>query len=244
MNNPLADVIRPEDRVLDWESHHDPRSRNFPMRALMGEAIEKQRVLWHGGPVLDQSREGACVGFGWTGELLARPRTQVGVSTILANAHAVRTYKAAQKLDEWGGENYSGTSVLAGAKAVERSGMMKGYRWCFGIDDVRDTLITNGPVVIGINWYESMYYTDENGFVGVAGELVGGHCLLLTGYDPAYPDPEDHRVTHEMYRWRNSWGKSYGTGGNAWISAADLKRLLSEDGEDCVAGERLSVKII
>lgn len=237
--------IKPQDRVLDWKPNHDPRSRGYGIRRLIGEqvTVEKVRRLWHAGPVLDQGAEGACVGFGWTGELLARPRTQVGVSTLLANAHAIRLYNRAKQIDEWAGENYSGTSVIAGAKAVEETRMMEGYNWCFGLDDVRDALITSGPVVLGINWYESMYETDENGVVVVDGPLVGGHCLLLTGYDPAWPDPEDDQKTHEMYRWRNSWGKSYGLGGNGWISAFDLAALLAQQGEACVAGKRLKVAI-
>jgi hypothetical protein len=239
----MNEVIPNEERVLDWAPRHDPKSRNFPMRAVMGESVPKVRRLWHAGPVLDQGREGACVGFGWTGELLARPRTQVGVSTLQAQAHALKVYRRARQIDEWEGENYDGTSVLAGAKTIEEQGMMQGYRWCFGIDDVRDALITSGPVVLGINWYEGMYETDENGIVQVDGLWVGGHCILLTGYDPAFPDPDDDDLTHEMFRWRNSWGKSYGLGGNAWISAKNLSRLLSEQGEACVAGNRLSVKI-
>lgn len=232
-----------EDRLFDWAPNHDPRSRNFSIRSVIGDRVEKVRRLWHAGAVLDQGSEGACVGFGWTGDLLARPHSQVGVSTVRGNSHAITTYRRAQQIDEWSGENYSGTSVLAGAKAVEESGMIKGYRWCFGIDDVRDTLITTGPVVLGVPWYQSMYSTDIDGLVRLGGPLVGGHCILLTGYDPAYPDQVNKGLTREMFRWRNSWGKSYGRGGNAWISAFDLTTLLAERGEACVAGERLKVRI-
>jgi C1A family cysteine protease len=232
----------PRDRILDWAPNFDERSRAYPIRAILDEHTPPFRRIWHGGPVLDQGAEGACVGFGWTGELLARPNTQVGVTTVEANAFARQTYKQAQLLDEWAGEDYEGTSVLAGAKVVQRAGMMSGYRWCFSVADVRDAVIEHGPVVIGVNWYYDMYWTDEDHYVHVGGSLVGGHCLVVLGFDPEREDPITGMPT-PTFRWRNSWGKSYGDEGNAWIRQDDLARLLDEDGEACVPEGRGPVDV-
>lgn len=226
--------------ILDWKSSHDPKSRSYPIRAVMGDRVEPRERRWKPGAVLDQGREGACVGFGWTGELLASPRRpESKVSAATGNLFALDLYHRAQVLDEWPGEAYSGTSVLAGAKALVEKGMIESYRWAFGIDDVRDAIITEGPVVIGIPWYESMYETTANGLVVVDGDQVGGHCILLTGYHPAHPAFGDR----PMYRWRNSWGAGYGIKGTAWIDADVLARLLADDGEACVPMGRRTVSL-
>jgi hypothetical protein len=63
---------------------------------------------------LDQGKEGACVGFAWSHELAAYP-VRVEVDDEFARS---KIYAEAQKIDEWPGEAYHGTSVLAGAKVV------------------------------------------------------------------------------------------------------------------------------
>jgi hypothetical protein len=144
---------------------------------------------------------------------------------------ALSVYRRAKRVDQWPGEAYSGTSVLAGAKVMARDGLISSYRWCFGPDDLRDSVVAEGPVVLGVPWYEGMYSAPADGLVSVSGARVGGHCILLTGYDPALR-VGDTEV--EGFRWRNSWGASYGDGGSAWISAAVLDALLADGGEACV----------
>lgn len=90
----------------------DERSRAFPIRTLT-EAVEPKQKYWRCDARLDQGREGACVGFAWGHELNAEPRRW-----WTTDQHARVIYRRAQQLDQWPGENYEGTSVLAGAKAV------------------------------------------------------------------------------------------------------------------------------
>jgi len=217
--------------ILDWRSQHDPKSREFPMRALIRTTVTPRPRHWKAGAVLDQGSEGACVGFGWTGELLASPRrAPAKVGRERGSAFALDVYRRAQQIDEWPGEGYSGTSVLAGAKVIQERGFIDSYRWCFGLSDVRDAIIVEGPVVLGIPWYESMYDTDAGYEVIVDGEQVGGHCILATGYHPEHPEFDGR----EMYRLRNSWGPTWGHEGNGWIDAGDLSDLLADGGEACV----------
>jgi len=192
--------------------------------------------MWNPGPVLDQGREGACVGFGWAAELQASPVPVKNVS----NATARQLYLEAKKVDEWEGENYEGTSVLAGAKVVKSKGFIGSYRWCFGVNEVRDSVLTLGPVVIGINWYQNMYRARPSGLVEVGGALVGGHCILLTGYHPRMRiKGEGWWKRYDVFRWRNSWGPSYGNNGTAYIKTGDLADLLGQDGEACVPVQRM-----
>ena len=201
---------------FDWKPRHDPRSRQYAIRDKIDKVTSTARQ-WKAGPVLDQGSEGACVGFGWSGELGCEPERYV-----VSDASAFELYHEAQKLDQWPGEDYEGTSVLAGAKALKRRGQLLEYRWAFGIDDVRDAILTHGPVVLGIPWYDGMYDA-PGGRVTVSGSVVGGHCILATGYRDGY------------FMLRNSWGPSWGVSGDAEITDHDLGYLLAQDGEACVA---------
>lgn len=219
------------ERILDWRPRHDPRSRNFGIAEKVAE-VEKKPVLWTPGTVLDQGQEGACVGFGWTAELLAMPEN-FDVDADTGDKFALSIYKQAQREDDEPGENYSGTSVLAGAKVLHERGYMDSYRWAFSVEEVRDAVISEGPVVIGIPWYDSMYETDAWGLVKVGGKIVGGHCITLIGYDPAM-EIFGQEGPQEVFIWRNSWGTSYGKDGNGYIKLEDLRELLADSGEACV----------
>jgi hypothetical protein len=208
------------DRRLDRIPQWDERSKQFPIRALIGDVPLKSKK-WTCLPRLDQGQEGACVGFGWSHELAADP-----VRVKVTDTTAMTLYRRAQQLDEWPGEAYNGTSVLAGAKAVQEQGHMAEYRWAFGVDDVLATLSAHGPVVIGVDWMAGMMNTDANGYIVPTGEVVGGHCTLLRG------------LIRERGRWvtvgRQSWGRTWGVGGDFKLAAADLDVLLKNAGEAVV----------
>lgn len=216
---PLRGGAETLDPRLDRVVHFDERSRDFPIRELIDDT--QPRTRWWGGTVkLDQGKEGACVGFAWSHELDMTPIAVPGIDDPFAQ----RIYKRAQQLDEWVGEDYSGTSVLAGAKAVGELGYLDEYRWAFGIDDVILTISHHGPVVLGVNWYYDMYFPDPNVYIRPSGRLVGGHAILAAAYD------------HESREvWLvNSWGNDWGWHGLCRIRVEDLTRLLQEDGEACV----------
>jgi hypothetical protein len=194
------------------------------------EAAPTERE-WTEGPILDQGREGACVGFGWIAELLSEPIVPDPMPiTASAESEALTIYHIAQTIDDFPGENYSGTSVLAGAKVMQQKGYIGEYRWCFSVDDLRDTVLKYGPVVLGVPWYSGMYEA-PNGLVQISGELVGGHCLTVTGYRPNFTL---NGQTADFFRWRNSWGPDYGINGSAYITTQDMDRLIHEGGEMCV----------
>src|SRR3954466_15131758 len=212
------------DKRLDRIPQFDERSRRFAIRDLIGDVPLKPK-RWTCLPRLDQGREGACVGFGWSAELAADP-----VRVKVTDATALALYHRAQQLDEWPGEQYEGTSVLAGAKAVQEQGHMAEYRWAFGVQDVLATLSAHGPVVIGVDWTRGMMDTDANGYIVPTGEVVGGHCTLLRG------------LIRERGRWvcvgRQSWGLDWGLRGDFKLAADDLAVLLSNAGDACVPVRR------
>jgi hypothetical protein len=205
------------DPRLDRREQFDERSRAFPIRALV--PTKPRSYTWRCCVTLDQGREGACVGFAWAHEVSARP-----LELRQETSDALWFYREAQKVDEWPGENYSGTSVLAGAKVVQREGFLTEYRWAFGLQDLVLALGYKGPAVLGIPWYEGMYEPDPKGIIRPTGRVAGGHAILANGVN----------VKRELVRLHNSWGPDYGLGGSAFISFGDLERLLHEDGEACI----------
>lgn len=222
---------------LDWRSRHDERSRNY--RAVKRlEITSRTRVLWRPGLVnLDQGQEGACVGFGWANEAFASP-VRVKPPTD-PNAFARVIYRAAQKIDEWPGEDYEGSSVLAGAKVMQARGFLNRYEWCFSVAEVIAVLLHRGPVVLGVPWFESMYVPDITNRIRVYGAEVGGHCILANGYHPVWPNKSPSAGAGvPMIHLQNSWGLDWGVSGGAWISPDDLAILLADDGEACVPASR------
>lgn len=205
------------ERTLDWRPNWDERNNLFTVEAMdcfdngkYEPAVRREKKVW-----LDQGQEGACTGFGTAHVLASEPLERPDMSNELARA----IYLEAQKQDEWAGENYSGSSVNGAMKAAMLKGYISEYRWCKTLLEVRHALSYHGGVVIGVNWYESMFQPDSNGYVHVAGAVRGGHALMLAGYEG------------DVFFLENSWGQNWGLVGGCMISAADLERLLNERGE-------------
>lgn len=210
----MSDVPRTLDRLVEF----DERSRAYPIRALVPAGFRS--YTWRANAYLNQGREGACVGFAWSHELAARPWPVKGITDETARV----IYREARKVDQWPGEDYPGTSVIAGAKVAQSQGYITEYRWAFGLDDLRRAIGYKGPAVLGLNWYEGMSAPDADGYIRPTGSVAGGHAIL------AYSVSE----TGHFVRLHNSWGASWGQNGACRISFDDLDRLLHEQGEACV----------
>jgi hypothetical protein len=230
-------------RVVDRVPQFDDRSRNFS--AVEGITDSPFRsYTWSCDVYNDQGSEGACVGFAWSHELSARPKV------IRRDASfALAVYNRAKQIDPWEGEDYSGTSVLAGIKAVQEyknsrgKSLIEEYRWAFGIEDVLRVLGYKGPVVLGINWHYDMYFPNEKGFIFHTGEMVGGHAIMANGVKIVAKQPDevygvaswDNVDQDKSYvRLHNSWGTGYGKGGDAFMTVRDLGALLRNNGEACI----------
>lgn len=221
---------------------YDERNRGYGVRELLAP-VERKPTFWAmpDGPFpLDQFREGSCSGHGMAHELAAGPVTFPNIT----NEYALARYRRNQEEDRRMGHNFSsGATVLATMKAAKADNLITGYRWCFGVDDVVDTLISTGPVCLGIPWRDKMYRTDDAGLVDIGGREVGGHFIDLLAYDV-------HPVWGEVVGWLNSWGFSYGVAeprlnvhkGVGWLTLADLGSLLKADGEAVVPSDYFAGK--
>lgn len=196
---------------------------SWHIRAL-GLSETPRSYTWSVAQHLDQGQDGACVGFGFTHLEMARPKPHKG----LTYDDAMSLYHRAQQLDEYPGENYSGTSVNAGGLASREKGWLMQFRWATSVDDIVSAIGHHGPVVMGTNWYAGMMDIDSNGFLHPTGTLEGGHCWLIKGVS----------VKKRYFRAHQSWGTSWGLNGDFLISWDDLGTLLADSGEAVVSVQK------
>ncbi len=175
--------------------------------------------------VLDQGPYPHCVGYAWKQWLASAPLMS------RSGPAAPDIYREAQKVDEWPGEGYDGTSVRAGAKVLQALGHIKEYRWAFDAGDVRQWLLSGGgTVVLGTTWYSDMSRLDQHFFAHPTGRVQGGHAYLLVGYND----------THGVFTCLNSWGRGWGRGGRFHILGEDMQKLLDDWGEACCGTEQVT----
>lgn len=198
----------------------DARSRKF---RIQRKATRRTSRYWQDtAAFLDQGATSQCVGYTAAHYLLNSPFVQyVDPSGI---------YEYAKFLDEWSGESYEGTSVLAGMKALHHLGFIAEYRWTTSLDDAVNCVLEQGPVAIGVDWYAGMMDVDRSGFIRRSGESMGGHATLINGVD----------TKSQKFRIKQSWGTAWGVNGRCWLSFADAAKLFKAHGEVCLAVERVA----
>lgn len=216
---PMGPGVIATDPRLGRVARFDERSRQFPARALLTDLARPRSYTWRLNEHLDQGQTPMCVGFSIAHEIAARP-----VVAPTDEIVAAKLYKLAQRYDEWPGENYDGSSVLGGMKGATELGYYREYRWAFDFSEAILALGHHGPLVLGINWYDSMFDPDLEGRLHVFGGIAGGHAILANSID----------IRNERIWLANSWGVGWGIGGRAWLSFDDFDRLRLEDGEVCV----------
>lgn len=206
----------------------DIRDKNFLIKEAVKVAPSKYTSRywppseeWWG----DQGETSRCVGYSWAHWIQDGPVTHVGAAPIV---DPTQLYINAQKIDEWPGENYDGTSVRAGVKVLQAQGYVNSYYWAYDIDTLVYALLELGPVVVGTYWYNNMFYPAQNGMIRIGGGVAGGHAYMINGVN----------TTKKLFRIKNSWGKDWGKYGHAYITFADMARLIAQQGEVCLATEQ------
>jgi hypothetical protein len=209
----------------------DPRDQQFPLRAVVAPAQTVADIKIKYWPGLDywgnQGQVSACCGYSAVHLLHSSPityRKQIPVYD------PVSLYREAQKVDEWPGEDYEGTSVRAVMKVLQDAGFIESYHWAVSLLALR-TAVKSSPVVVGTNWYEDMFFPDKKGKIKIGGSIAGGHAYLIDGINE----------NTETFRIKNSWGRSWGRRGYAYISFENMQQLMSEEGEICLAIEKKKV---
>lgn len=219
----------------------DDRDRDYLMRRMLPDARRltlATRKTWGISPkALDQGRTGTCVGHAWRNFLRCAP-----VRLNKSGPSEFDIYRSAVAQDPFPGNDDEsnlpdghagldyGTTVRAGAEAVTSFGHLKSYVWAFALQPVVEWVLTEGPVVLGTNWYSSFQQPDAAGIVRIrpSASVVGGHAYLLRGVD----------TRRALARCSNSWGDAWGVSGEFLLPFRDLERLIHEDGEACSAVQK------
>lgn len=215
--------------------NHDPQNRLFraldrPPAPVPGHI---PGASWYRVDIWDQGQTSSCtthaaVGVcrtapnlqhGWTGKGSAWPFYDTpGERFVL--------YQFSKTVDPWDGVDYDGTSTDAPYRVLRDRGQIPGWRWLFGVDEVKEWLINYGPLSVGTDWHESMFDPDSKGFLTVSGPMVGGHAYEIVAYNKA----------KNAFRVVNSWGRNWGQGGRAWLRYNDLDALLKAGGDAVTVG--------
>jgi hypothetical protein len=209
----------------------DERDALFPVSAVLPDPnpFITEKYWWDGGWWGNQGSLTECVAFSWMHWLEDGPVVQDGIQGRTSKPLFKTTdfYRACQDRDPWPGHNYPGTSVRTGAQVLQELGIVKEYRWANNSEEIAQTLLNLGPVVVGTGWTRDMATPDHNGLIRSTGTSMGGHAYLLNGVD----------YTKKLFRIKNSWGKEWGKDGHAFISFEDFDGLLVHGGDACVAFE-------
>lgn len=219
-------VIPTLDPRLGRHVDHDPRSRWFlyPTAGVQLRSVEHTRFI----PILDQGQVGSCTGNAGVGALGTDPLF-TGVHALPGRAAysldedgAVALYSDAELIDGDGPypPRDNGSSGLSIAKALLAAGMIPGYQHTFSLQDALLAL-TETPILIGSEWYDSMFTPDSDGRVRLGGKLVGGHEYVARQLD----------VATERVWCDNSWGLSFGQAGRFYLTFTDLGVLLDRQGD-------------
>lgn len=232
----ITDQI-PERHSLGRIYAPDPRDRRFTLDATRLKAIPKalepgvkRRTLpWKRGPVLDQGQSSECTVFAAAGFLQCAPRLHakgLGWNRL----QFTDFYHAAQRIDEWPGEGYDGTSERAVQKILQDAGFISEYLWIADEDIAREYLLTRGPLLLGSDWFDSMFTPSAKGaYVEPAGSLAGGHETVVRWYyGPS------HRKYPDTYELINSWGQ-WGDAGLFRLKADAFRYLFLQLNGDLVS---------
>ena len=192
-------------------------SRDFKLAIYVAEPTVTER-FWAVGPTLNQGSTPHCVGFAGADWGNCLP---VDDEWDDSQGHAL--YYAVKVLEGEPGEE-NGAWVRDLAKVLKNEGRIGTY--AFGnLATARAFVLTQGPVVLGIRWYEDMDRPDSEGRVRPTGDLRGGHAVLLYGADPDYA------------YLQNSWGDGWGDHGCCRIGWRDLALCMDGNGEAMAAVE-------
>jgi len=195
-------------------------------------------------PVRDQGDEGTCVGFATTVGMKEYQEKIDYEKLILLSPRFL--YNECKKLD--GMPDAEGTSIRVAMKVLKKIGVCRENFWPYkphqndkpksgakedakkfriltyarilNLDELRHTLATKGPCVIGVYVFSGMMET-KTGKVPMPkkGErTLGGHAICPVGYDDKA----------RMIKFKNSWSEKWGDKGYGYLPYNYIEKYMMD----------------
>ena len=195
-------------------------------------------------PVRDQGDEGTCVGFSvvvgmkeyqervdWKKLRILSPRFLYNECKKIDGAHdsegtqiriAMKTLKNIGVCQEqyWPYVPHQSNKAKAGAVGDAAKNKELSYARILNLYELKLTLATKGPCVIGIQVFSGMMET-KTGIVPMPkrGEKVlGGHAICLVGYNEKT----------KLIKFKNSWSKAWGEKGYGYLPYGYINKYMMD----------------
>lgn len=217
--------------------HVDPKNFDYLIKPSLSPRALVHRVArtlgiqrprhWHQWAHYFQGDTPRCTAYGSKTWLAADPLH--ATVAWLRNLDADSWYADNVAEDRKHGRVFSeGATTLAAMEVGKRRGYWDRYEWSYDFDVIRNTVHDQQPVIVGTNWYASMWDRDAEGICGRPSPTEqpdGGHLFCLNGYDPK----------RDLFRNPETWND-----GDYLIPGELMRRLISEDGE-CVLPHKIKI---
>jgi hypothetical protein len=207
--------------------HWDPQNEQYELKTPIGARARSvtARTLglarprsWKQWLYFDQGEEPACTAYSMATLLSADPVHQA--NTWMRHLDIMQWYRDNVAFDVARGRVYpgGGATTLATVAVAKARGYISRYEWALNFDTIRTWVHTTAPLIMGTNWYSSMFIRDKEGIARITktARNEGGHDWCLGAYDPK----------RALYTYRSTWAD-----GDYLIPEEDLARLFREDGE-------------
>lgn len=222
----------------------DPR--DYLMRAYLPVVKLPKRIDYAQkmSPVRDQGDEGVCVGFAVASGMKEYQERLDYQKWVELSPRFV--YSESKKID--GMPNEEGTTIRAAMKVLKGIGVCQERFWPYSahqtdkpkkgvnpdakrfcvltyarilnLDELRMSLATKGPCVIGVEVFSGMMKT-KTGVVPMPKkdeETLGGHAICCVGY-------EDGK---KLAKFKNSWSVQWGKRGFGYLPYAYIERYMMD----------------
>ena len=220
--------------------------RDYLMRAYLPLIKLPKKIDWTPkmSPVRDQGQEGTCVGFAATTGMkeyqekvdyqklvMLSPRFLYSEckkidgmpwleGTTIRAAMGVLKVKGVCQEKFWPYQPLKKNKPLSGASSNAKKFRILTYARILDLDELRMSLATKGPAVLGIEVFKGMLKT-KTGIVPLPkkGERsIGGHAICAVGYD-------DEK---ELIKFKNSWSEKWGQVGYGFLPYAYIERYMMD----------------
>lgn len=227
-----------------------PDTRDFPIRAVMRpvqipDAVDYEKRMT---AIKDQGHRGACVSFAaaavkeyqerkqhqrnitidFSEEWLYKQIRQPGGGAFCRDAFKVLTHTGVPKekympYDTKINDDSQETPFNPSKTGIYNASFYKAeaYARLDTIQDMCESLVINGPFMLGIDWHKC-WFTPRDKFIdgypvliNLECPIVGGHALAVVGYD----------LTNKVFKIRNSWGDDWGKNGYAYLAFEAAEKL-------------------